>query len=737
MTKLLLAFCRALGAPSPRSAAAVIVAVFASACGGGSGGNVPAPPPELPGPAQPPFGLTERVALAPLTLGVANGDGALRIERRFPQLEFEQPLFVKALPDRAAYALLEQGGRIWRFAADETNDQATIALDLSDRVLFAGEQGLLGLAFDPDFAVNRHIYLHYSADGPRRSVIARFTWPDSAAAIDAASELVLLEVAQPFSNHNAGSLDFGPDGMLYIAMGDGGSGGDPGNRAQDTSELLGSILRIDVSGASGAEPYRIPADNPLVGQPPAREEIWARGLRNPFRFSFDPVSGELWVGDVGQSSREEINRIERGGNYGWRVLEGNEPFDDSENTLPPSAFTPPVAELTRDQARSITGGFVYRGTALPALAGRYLFGDFATGALWEMARVTGAFSPIGSMENPAFLGPDLDGEALFVSYGGTLHGLTEEGGTVSLPTLLSDTGVFLDTASLSPADGVVEYGVNESFWSQGASKRRWFALPDSDRIGFDRSEPWTFPVGSVFVKQFEIDALNEPGKRLELRLLFRNAAGWQAASYLWRADGGDAELLTAAALVDLQRTDGAEQTYRVPAPGECFGCHNAAAGVVLGANTAQFNRDFDYAGVTDNQLRALDNVSYFDADLAAPDSYAAQVSSTDADAPLEARVRSYLAANCGSCHRPGGPTGVEIDLTLDADLDALRVAPTAGDLGIADAQIVAPGAPQRSVLLQRVLADGTSRMPPLGDAAVAVRRDLEGAALLESWIGSL
>ena len=244
------------------------------------------------------------------------------------------------------------------------------------------EEGLLGLAFDPQFQRNGYFYLHYSASGPRRSVVSRFTLRDGRAA--AASEVILLEVAQPYPNHNGGQLAFGPDGYLYIALGDGGAAGDPHHHGQNPATLLGAILRLDVSQSAPETPYRIPADNPWAGLDGARGEIWAYGLRNPWRFSFDRQTGQLWAGDVGQNAWEEVDLIERGGNYGWAALEGNHCFRPAAGCVTEGRI-PPVAEYPLGGGVcSVIGGYVYRGAEIPALNGVYVYGDYCSGEIYGL-----------------------------------------------------------------------------------------------------------------------------------------------------------------------------------------------------------------------------------------------------------------------------------------------------------------------------------------------------------------
>jgi glucose/arabinose dehydrogenase len=276
-----------------------------------------------------------------------------------------------------------QDGRIVSVLNSESTPAARTILDIREQVSRDGnEEGLLGMAIangEIGGAAGR-IFVYYSVeDRPRRTRLARMDWTrvDGRMAIDASTELVLLEVPQPFSNHNGGKIAFGPDGMLYVALGDGGSGGDPQGNGQNIGTLLGSILRLDVSAASAAEPYRIPADNPFAAVANARGEIWAYGLRNPWRFSFD-TTGRLWAGDVGQGQFEEIDLIERGGNYGWNVVEGRDCYQG--DTCDPSSYIAPVSVYDHDlDDCSVTGGVVHAAKDSEALQGWYFFADFCTG----------------------------------------------------------------------------------------------------------------------------------------------------------------------------------------------------------------------------------------------------------------------------------------------------------------------------------------------------------------------
>lgn len=305
----------------------------------------------------------------------------------FPKLEFTRPVDLQHSNDNTnRLFVVEQEGLISVFKNESAVANKKIFLDIRSKVDDNGnEEGLLGLAFHPQYKTNGYLYVNYTANNPDRTVIARYkvsaTNPDVA---DLASEEVLLTFRQPYSNHNGGQVSFGPDGFLYIAVGDGGSGGDPQGNGQNKSTLLGKILRIDVDKQSNGKKYAIPSDNPFAGnQSGYKEEIYAFGLRNPWRLSFDPVTKKLWTGDVGQNAYEEIDIIEKGGNYGWNIMEGNHCYDPKKNCNQ-QGLKLPIWEYPRKDGISITGGFVYRGSILPELKGRYIYADYGSGNIWAL-----------------------------------------------------------------------------------------------------------------------------------------------------------------------------------------------------------------------------------------------------------------------------------------------------------------------------------------------------------------
>ncbi|MEM1339507.1 MAG: PQQ-dependent sugar dehydrogenase [Bacteroidota bacterium] len=307
---------------------------------------------------------------------------AIALVNAFPALSFNQPLDLQAPNDGTdRIFVVEKGGRIQVFPNDGDVADFSTFLDISANLSTASEQGLLGLAFHPDFSLNGQFYVHYSPN-TATSRIARFTADPGANTIDVATEQILIDIPQPETNHNGGQLAFGPDGLLYIAIGDGGGAGDPDNHAQNRSNLLGTILRIDVDNPSNGLNYGIPSTNPFLGNSNIREEIFAYGLRNPWRMSFDLQTGALWTGDVGQGALEEINIIASGGNFGWKLFEGTSCFSGDCDT---AGLVAPIFEYGRNNGDlSITGGYVYRGNNLPALQGKYVYGDFVSGRIWTL-----------------------------------------------------------------------------------------------------------------------------------------------------------------------------------------------------------------------------------------------------------------------------------------------------------------------------------------------------------------
>jgi glucose/arabinose dehydrogenase len=350
----------------------------------------------------------------------------------FAGVNLSSPVAMTQAPgDASRWFAVGQNGVVTVFDNDSATATGSTFVDISGRVQSGGERGLLGIAFHPDFATNGEVFLSYTATGQLTSVISRFRSVDGNLTLDPTSEEPLLYVIQLQGNHNGGDIHFGPDGYLYAGFGDGGGGGDPGNNGQNTMSLLGAMLRIDVDVAAG---YAIPATNPFSGNAQcvqgsgaaACPEIFAWGLRNPWRFSFDQASGDLWVGDVGQGAWEEVDRVSIGENYGWNTREGANCYP-AGSACDATGLTDPITEYGRSVGQSITGGYVYRGSAITDLVGYYVFGDFVTGRIWAVA----ADSPIGTTpieladtaHSIAAFAEGVDGELYVVDYGGSIHQL--------------------------------------------------------------------------------------------------------------------------------------------------------------------------------------------------------------------------------------------------------------------------------------------------------------------------
>jgi uncharacterized repeat protein (TIGR03806 family) len=661
---------------------------------------------------------------------------ALETVRAFPKLSFERPVLVTDAPDgRNELYVLEQPGTIHRF--DNRDDVASteVFLDIRDRVRMQhNEEGLLGLAFAPDFARSGVFYLYYSASNPRRVQISRFHAEGGVA--DPGSEESLLTVDQPYGNHNGGTILFGPDNMLYAGFGDGGAAGDPEAAGQDLGTLLAKIIRIEV-GSSGR--YRVPKDNPFYGVQGARPEIWAYGLRNPWRFSFDRQTGVMWAGDVGQDSLEEVDIIVKGGNYGWRHREGTRAFNPEG--APRDPYIDPVVEYGRRLGESITGGYVYRGTHLSAFRGAYFYGDYVTGNVWALTHdgtQTTSNELVARVPALSSFGEDEAGELYAVNLDGRLYRFEpkqERDAAPAFPTKLSQTGVFADTATLAPTAGLRPYDLRWPFWSDGADKQRWLVLPEGGQIEHDPEGAWGFPVGTAVVKHFEIaidDAKPDVKRRLETRVMVHERRGWAGYTYRWNEAQTDADLVTTLFNEAIEVARGGKSQridYYYPAGSDCLRCHTVSHGEILGVRTRQL------AGGPDSVLARWAADGLFAKNIGDATRFAAHPRPDDASASVDAKARAYLDVNCAICHHPGGPAPGSMDLRVTtslADAGMLRVNAEQPVAGAGELRID-PGNHAASSLWLRTTARDQRRMPPLASNVI----DEGGAALLEAWIDSL
>lgn len=722
--------------------------VLLQACGGGGSGSRSASP--TPTPTPPDAGLDARPSNPGCLATPEPGFGvSVSATRVFPNLTFQAPtLLLQAPGDDASWYVLQQNGLVLTFPNSNETGSASTFVDLRDRVVAVGEGGLLGMAFDPGYAANNRVYLSYTTNptvggAVLESRVSRFSRVGGV--LDPGSESILLTLAQPFTNHNGGNIAFGPDNLLYAGFGDGGSGGDPENRSQNRSTLFGKIIRIDVSGGGA---YTVPADNPFAnaGRCQAGQasggaicpEIYAYGFRNPWRWSFDRASPtpDLWVGDVGESQWEEVDRVQAGGNYGWRIREGAHCFNPSTNCTTSADGSPlidPVGEYGRTLGSSITGGYVYRGTAIPALVGRFVFGDFGSGNIFALLPDSdGALQVRQILSTGAAIssfGQGNDGELYYVDIAaGTLHKLVPDAAPVNpIKTQLSQTGCMNPSDPTQPAAGLIPYTPVAQFWSDGAEKSRWMALPDNTKITVEADGDWTFPNGTVLVKSFTLN-----GQLIETRLFMRHvdSGNWGGYTYRWNSGHTDATLVSGG----LTETIGT-QDWTYPSEAQCLQCHTSGAGSSLGLETRQLNSSITYpaTGRTANQLTTLQAIGLFANALTVEEAYP---DPSDATRSTADRARSYLHTNCAQCHRPNGGTPVNLDLryaTAMSATNACNAAPASGDLGVPDARIIAPGDASKSVLYLRMSVRDANQMPPLASHLV----DAQGAALLQQWIDAM
>lgn len=612
-------------------------------------------------------------------------------------------------------------------AGDDNAAAPELVLDISERInASTGAIGLLAIALHPQFARNGTLFVSYTGLGGTLAIsrVSRFVSRDGGRTFDASREDRVLELDQISDYHVNADMKFGPDGYLYIGFGDGGPQGDPLKRAQDRYSWKGSILRIDVDRD---RPYAIPKDNPFVRRGGA-PEVWAFGLRNPWRFAFDRETGELWAGDVGEDRFEEIDRIVRGGNYGWPAREGT-------RCLQPAVCAklrsiPPRIALAHPEVSSITFGLVYRGEALPDLRGHLIYADYASGVIWELDPGADAKQP-RMLNNDAHavvsFAEDAAGEPLIVDLNGTLWRIVPgHDGDDDVPALLSETGCFGPGGE--PVAAMIPYHVNVEFWSDGSDKRRWLAIPDDTTISIGDDGRLELPIGSVIAKEFSFG-----GKRVETRLLVRHDdGGWAGYTYRWDETQSDAKLIPAQA-----RGSSATwpRAWYYPHRGECTRCHTAAGGHTLGLELAQLDRRVEDDDGDFDQLGALMRIGVLAASPASGPTARALPALTSLE-PVEPRARAWLHVNCSYCHRPGGTGQGDMDLRYTTPLAEMGVCdqvPKSGSFGIANARLVAPGDPRRSILMRRIHWRGFPKMPPIG----AMQVDPHGAALVQMWIGSL
>lgn len=674
-------------------------------------------------------------------------NASINTEVAFPNLPtLVQPLALLQAPgDASQWYVVEKDGRVLRFDNSPTVSSTSTFIDIRgpggpvDVDSSFNESGLLGMAFHPDYANNGEVFLSYTVSGsPLTSRISRFTTSDGGLTLDPTSEDVLISLDQPRDNHNGGHIVFGPDGYLYIGFGDGGQFGDPFENAQTTSNLFGSMLRIDVDGGS---PYGIPGANPYFGNALCSTgsgtapcpEVIAWGLRNPWRWNFDSATDDLWLADVGQSSWEEVNIVEVGGNYGWACREGAHDYDTT-GICPPDMIDP-IIEYDHDEGVSVTGGFVYRGSAIPELTGRYIFGDYPRGKIfgsttdgqgnydYEVLRDTN--------HRIASFAEDESRELLYANFlAGDIRRIIQSGGSSNntIPDKLSATGCVDSVDPTQPAAGLIPFEINVPFWSDGADKERFYAIPNGTTIDVDADGDWLFPNGTVLMKNFRLN-----GELFETRLFMRHTNGeWGGYTYEWNGAGTDADRVVGGKVKTVQG-----QSWTYPSESQCMTCHTQVANFSLGIEHGQLNREMSYpSGIVANQLVTADKIDMLTSPLGEDPENLPLLAETGGSGSQDDIARSYLHSNCAGCHRPLGPTPSSMDLRFSTALAATNtcdVEPVLGDLGVSNARLVSPGVSAESIVPNRMNRRDVHGMPPLASAIA----DAAGVTLINQWIDSL
>lgn len=761
-------------------------------------------PPGVPGIDQPtPIGPYLNGAF-PSESPTGNNDSWV-VENAFPNLTFADPVALLEVPDLPSYYVVTKPGVIYQIDNNENAAVKQPVLDIRQRVDTEEDAGMLNAVLHPEFgqagSPNRgYIYVMYRYH-PNGNVpgcnygfirLSRFTRPDGATSFDPNSEFVLVQVFDKLCQHHGSGMFFDEQGYFYFTIGDGAE--ENGTKEYRTAQkrdgrLLSGLFRIDLdkdpsrshpirrfqidppelafpNDSSFSQGYYIPNDNPwLDANGGLLEEYYAIGLRSPHRATRDAVTGNIYIGDVGEGFREEVSIATKGSNMQWPYMEGTVPGIKGPPAEIVGISTPPIFDYGRASGNAVIGGFVYRGSKFQtSLAGRYIFGDHGLRNIWALDPASGEVNYLLTV--PAFGVGSKNGISSFATNSAgdifvlKLYGVDQDGGLIyklkrssavpDPPARLSQTGAFSDLASLSPAPGLVPYDVNAPLWSDRAVKSRWIALPNNgthnqpdEQITFSATGKWQFPAGTVFVKHFELPTdYSRPWitRRLETRfLVITEDGGAYGVTYKWREDGTDADLLAAGESVDIPILNGPAATQRWDFPGrtDCMTCHNSNAEFVLGVTTWQLNGDLTYpSGIADNQLNTWNHLQMFANDFAPEDIPGFLQSSNIADetASPESRVRSYLDANCAHCHRPGGVEGA-FDARFSTPLDAQHIVNTFGVSRNtpADHLIVKPRDTSLSELWLRDGALGLNAMPPLAKNLV----DEQYMNVLTEWINGL
>jgi uncharacterized repeat protein (TIGR03806 family) len=744
----------------------------------------------------PPFGIERRVPWTTSRFrGTPDPPLPFRAARVFPRVHFKNPTVLTNAPGTDRLFVAEQSGKLFSIAnqpdpaqADPFLDCTTLVPRLSrEREEDLGFEAVYGMTFHPQFERNRYCYVCYVVryqDGkrgqhPEGTRVSRFTVSRTDPPVcDPASEVPIISWLQ--GGHNGGCLKFGPEGFLYISSGDGGPAfpPDPLQSGQDVTRVLSAVMRIDVDHPQGERHYTIPADNPFVKLAGARGEVWAYGLRNPWKMSFDRKTGDLWVGDVGWELWEMVYRVHKADNFGWSLYEGPQAVH-TERPRGPTPIVPATVAIPHTDGASVTGGYVYRGKKFPPLVGTYIFGDWETRRIWGVSADKEDVGPKREIMDPTVrivdFAEDNAGELYLLDYdAGTIHTVAPNETRAAehpFPRRLSETGLFASVAAGTPAPGIISYQINAEHWSDGAMSERWVGIPGTGTIHLyenAKSIPGSmfgrkleFPQDGLLVKTFTLAGEREnPGsrRRVETQVLHYDGRDWRGYTYEWNDGQTDAVLVEAEGktrvlrVADAAAPDGVrQQAWRYPSRMECLRCHNPWSDYALSFTVPQLNRQRKFGEVEDNQLRTFRHIGLVTdlpnappADGPAPkqpafksvESLPRYVNPVDPNADLNQRARTYLHVNCSHCHRNGGGGSAYVHLNYDLplkDTRALGLRPTQGTFGLHDAKIIAPGDPFGSVLYFRMAKLGPGHMPYIGSSVI----DKSGLELIHDWIRHL
>ncbi|MCW1925733.1 ThuA domain-containing protein [Luteolibacter arcticus] len=756
-------------------------------------------------------GLDSAPAVSPFNNGILPTKptpvNSVAVEQAFANLSLDSPIQVTPFPGSSDLLVAETDGRLYRVPDDDATTTRTLLLDIRDRAWYYNwttndngtkHGGMQTFALHPRFGKGEgrdFIYIFYlhneddaaTASTPYYDRLSRFTWNAGGAAFDAASELILINQYDTTKGHDGGGLVFGPDGFLYIAYGDEGiqGTGAAGYTQMLDGRVRSGVWRIDVDQQGGSvshpiirQPYNaspshgsytqgyfIPNDNPWVNPDGSvMEEFYAIGLRQPHRMTHDAATG-FWIGDVGHESREEVDVVDAPGlNFQWNYKEGNAAGFRAAPVPLIGTERAPVFDYSHSGADSlgncVIGGYVYRGTAIPFLQGKYIFGDNGSQGIHALdyntsTKTANSVTRIGQARSGniwtgiSSFGHDADGELFVTQMGagqagnGRIFRIMPDTGTIQnsiFPATLSATGLFTNVATLATIPALIPYEVNMPLWSDGTEKQRWMMIPGdgtpnmpAERITYSGSGRWNLPVGSVLVKHFALPG----GVKLETRLLVRGSDGeWGGVTYKWRADGSEADLLEEGAN-ETMVIGGDPVDYLYPARTQCNTCHSTLAGGVLGLSTRQLNRSLTYAtGRTVNQIETLSELGFIESAVSEVSLRNALASSDRADESVgdEDFVRAYLDSNCSHCHLPGGNrANFDARLTTPLAFQNLLCGVVNDDLGIDGAAVIKPGLTGQSMLLSRMNTIAGHRMPPIGRGRI----DQEAVVRLANWISGM